>query len=151
MFYLIVFTLIASFTCYLAGFILRKFVPRYRDFQYRFSLPIIACCVGSIATLLLMTELMSYFLVEALYHFAFVRQYPEFIVGTIDFAAYVLGGYYATKHTVLLARKLDLRRIAKREYQASQAATGKSLVEVGRDLFRTEESTKTISREGTDQ
>jgi hypothetical protein len=150
MFYLIVLTVIAGFACYLTGFILRKFVPRYRDFQYRFSLPVIACCLGSIAGLLIMTELMSLFLVDALYRLTLVRQYPEFIIGTINVAAYAVGGYFATKYTVRLARTLDLRRNSKRNYQVPQAATGKSLLEVGRDLFITEEPTKPISYEGTD-
>jgi hypothetical protein len=151
MFYLIVFTLIATFTCYLTGFFLRKFVSRYRDFQYRFSLPVISYCLGSIAGLLIMTQLMSLFLVDALYRLALVRQYPEFIIGIINVAAYAVGGYFATKYTVRFARTLDLRRSAKRDYQVSQAATSKSLVEVGRDLFITEKPTKPISQEGTDQ
>jgi hypothetical protein len=151
MFYLIVFTAIASLACYLTGFYLRKFVPRYREFQYRFSLPVIAFCLGSIAGLLIMSELMSLFLVDALYHLALVRQYPEFVIGTLNFAGYALSGYLATKYTVRFARTLDLRRNAKRDYQVAQAATRKSLAAVGRDLFTTEEPVNPIPHEGTDQ
>jgi hypothetical protein len=145
LFYLIAFTLIASFVWYLVGLILRRFVPRYRDFQYRLSLPIIACCLGSIVALLLMTQAMSLFLVDALYRFSLVRQYPEFIIGALNVAAYALGGYYATKYTVRLAHKLDLRQSVKRNNQNPQVVTAAALREIGQDLFKAEEQTKKIS------
>jgi hypothetical protein len=66
MFRLTVFTLITGFVSYSVGFVLRKFVAKYEDFQFRLSLPIIACCFGAIAALVLM----SLFLLNALYHFA---------------------------------------------------------------------------------
>jgi hypothetical protein len=139
MFYLIVFTLIASFVGYAVGFALRKFVQRYRDFQYRLSLPIIAYCAGSIIALLLMNQAMSLFLVDALYRLSLVRRYPEFIIGSLNVVAYALGGYCATKYTVRLAHKLDLRRITKRNNENLQTETVNSLSEVGRDLFRVED------------
>ena len=150
MLWLVVGTIIAGFTCYGVGLFLRIFRPGYSDFRYRLSLPIIACCVGSIVALLLMTELMSYFLLDQLYRVALVRQHPRFVIGTLDFAAYVLGGYYFTKYAVLFAHRLDLRRNAKNNYRALQSPTGKSLSEVGRELFRVEKPTKT-SRKGIDQ
>jgi hypothetical protein len=147
MLYLIEITLISGFACYLAGFILRKFVSRYQDFQYRFSLPIIAYCIGSIAALILMTQAMSWFLVDALYQIPLVRQYPGFIIGTLDFAAYALGGYYSTKYVVRLAHKLDLRRNAERDRRTSQETIGKSLTKVGKDLFRTESNNEIHTKE----
>jgi hypothetical protein len=136
LFYLIVFTLIAGLACYLVGLVLRKFVPTYRDFQYRLSLPIIACCVGSIGALLVMTQSMSLFLVDALYRFAFVRQYSGFSIGGICFVGYGLGGYYSTKYTMRLAHKLDLRRMARRDNRGSQNGRPVSLQEVERELFK---------------
>jgi hypothetical protein len=118
MFYLIIFTLIATFICDAIGFDLRKFVQRYRDFQYRLSLPIIAGCAGSIIALLLMTQAMSLFLVDALYRLSLVRRYPEFIIESLNVVAYALGGYYATKYTAQLAHRLDLSRIAKGKIKA---------------------------------
>jgi hypothetical protein len=148
---LVALTLILGFACYGVGLYLRIFRPSYRDFRYRLSLPIVAGCVGSIGALLITTQCMSLFLVDALYRLALVRQYPGFIIGTLDFAAYAFGGYYSTKYAVRLAHKLDVRRNAERDYQASRATTSKSLIEVGRDLFRTEEPTKPISHEGKDK
>jgi hypothetical protein len=122
MFRLITFTFVASIICYAAGFALRKFVPRYKDFQYRLSIPIVACCFGAIAALLLTTELMSLFLVDALYHFDIVRRYPAFIIGALDVAAYALGGYYATKYSVRFAHKLDMRRTTKNDQKKLRSA-----------------------------
>ena len=100
----------AGFVSYLVGFVLRKFVAKYEDFQYRLSLPIIACCLGAIVSLVLMSELMSLFLVDTLYRFELVRQYPNCAIGALNVAAYLLGGYCATKYSVRFAHKLDLRR-----------------------------------------
>jgi hypothetical protein len=143
MLYLIDFTLIASLACYLVGLILRKFVSGYDDFQYRLSLPIIACCVGSIASLLIISQLMSLFLIDALYRFELVRQYPELIIGAINVAVYAAGGYYSTKYTVRLAHKLDMRRIAKRNSHTLQSNGGISLHDVQRQLFESRDVSKT--------
>lgn len=150
MFWLMAGTVIAGFACYGVGLFLRIFRPGYSDFRYRLSLPVIACCVGSIAALLLMTEFMNYFLIDQLYRVALVRQYPRFIIGSLEFIAYVFGGYYFTKYAVLFAHRLDSHRNAKRNYRALQPATGRSLSEVGRELFRADEPTKT-SHKGIDQ
>jgi hypothetical protein len=140
MFRLIAGTLIAGFACYGIGLFLRIFSPGYANFRYRLSLPIIACCFGSIVALLGMTVLMSYFLIDELYRVALVRQYPSLVIGTFEFAAYVLGGYYSTKYAVPIAHQLDARRNSKKNYQTLQIATAKSLRDVGSDLFRREKS-----------
>ena len=150
MFWLVVGTIIAGFACYGVGLLLRVFRPGYSDFRYRLSLPIIACCVGSIAALVLMSKFMDYFLIDQLYRVALVRQHPGFVIGALDFAAYAFGGYYFTKYAVLFAHRLDSRRNAKNNYQVLHSPTGISLSEVGRELFKVEEPTKT-SHKGINQ
>jgi hypothetical protein len=132
---LIAFTLAIGFVCYLVGLVLRKFVPRYQNFQYRFSLPIIACCFGGIAALLLTAELMSLFLVDCLYRFSLVRQHPALIIGALDVTAYVLGAYYSTKYSADLARSLDLQRATKKARQKARSVQVRPMGEVGRDLL----------------
>jgi hypothetical protein len=74
-----------------------------------------------------MAELMSLFLVDALYHFALVRRYPIPVIGAVDVAAFALGGYFATKYTIKFARKLDLGRTKEREERVTNPASLKSV------------------------
>jgi len=126
------------------------FRPNYRAFRYRLTLPIVAGCVGSIGALLIMTEMNSIFLVDALYHLALVREHPDFIFVALNVVAYAFGGYYATKYALKLAHTLDDRRNTAMNDRTILASAGKSLSDVGRDLFKKEEPIDPMSHKGKD-